>query len=97
MKAINHWYNQRHARLQAKLPQGVYVSRQLDILTDQRQRQITSSLPLASRRIVEWLVDQRIGTLVIAKNDGWKQAIGIGQAHQPERCVCAPCPLGADA
>jgi len=79
VKAINHWYNKRHARLQAKLPEGVYVSRQLDILTDQRQRQITSSLPLASRRIVEWLVDQRIGTLVIAKNDGWKQAIGLGK------------------
>ena len=79
LKAINHWYNKRHARLQAKLPEGVYVSRQLDILTDQRQRQITSSLPLASRRIVEWLVDQRIGTLVIAKNDGWKQAIGLGK------------------
>jgi putative transposase len=28
---------------------------------------------------VEWLVAQRIGTLVIGKNDGWKQAVGLGK------------------
>jgi putative transposase len=28
---------------------------------------------------VQWLVAQRIGTLVIGKNDGWKQAIGLGK------------------
>jgi putative transposase len=79
VKAINQWYNKRRARLQAKLPDGVYVSRQLDLLTDKRQRQSTSYLHVASRRIVEWLVAQRIGTLVIGKNDGWKQAISLGK------------------
>jgi putative transposase len=44
VKAINQGYNQRRARLHAKLSDGVVVSRQLDLLTDQRQRQITSSL-----------------------------------------------------
>jgi IS605 OrfB family transposase len=28
---------------------------------------------------VQWLVGQRIGTLIIGKNDGWKQAIGLGK------------------
>ena len=79
LKALNQWYNKRRARLQAKLPEGVYASRQLDILTDKRQRQITSYLHVASRRIVDWLVAQRIGTLVIGKNDGWKQAVGLGK------------------
>jgi putative transposase len=79
LKAINQWYNKRRARLQAKLPEGVYASRQLDTLTDKRQRQITSYLHVASRRIVEWLVAQRIGTLVIGKNDGWKQETGLGR------------------
>src|SRR5262245_10387097 len=36
LKAINQWYNKRRARLQAKLPDDVYTSRQLDILTDKR-------------------------------------------------------------
>jgi putative transposase len=77
LKAINQWYNKRRARLQAKLPQSVYTSRQLDILADKRGRQITDYLHVASRRIVDQLVKQRIGTLVIGKNDGWKQTIGL--------------------
>ncbi len=79
LKALNQWYNKRRAHLQAKLPEGVYTSRQLDILADKRQRQITSYLHVASRRIVEWVVKHRVGTLVIGKNDGWKQAIGLGK------------------
>jgi putative transposase len=79
LKAINQWYNKRRARLQAKLPTGVFVSRQLDILTDKRQRQVTAYLHVASRRIVDWLVEQRSGTLVIGKNGGWKQAVRLGQ------------------
>ena len=79
LKAINQWYNKRRARLQAKLAEGVYVSRQLDILTDKRNRQITSYLHVTSRRIVDWLVAQRIGTLVIGKNDGWKQQVRLGK------------------
>jgi putative transposase len=78
-KALNQWYNKRRARLQAKLPAGVFVSRQLDTLADKRARQITSYLHVASRRIVDSLVAQRIGTLIIGKNDGWKQRIGLGK------------------
>ena len=79
LKAINQWYNKRRAQLQAKLPAGVFVSRQLDILADKRARQITGYLHVASRRLVDWLVGQRIGTLIIGKNDGWKQTIGLGK------------------
>lgn len=79
LKAINQWYNKRRASLQAKLPAGIFNSRQLDTLTDKRQRQITSYLHVASRRIVDWLIRQRIGTLVIGKNDGWKHHIGLGK------------------
>jgi hypothetical protein len=28
--------------------------------------------------MVNWLVAQRIGTLVIGKNDGWKQQVQLG-------------------
>jgi hypothetical protein len=42
VKAINQCYNKRRAHLQAKLPGDVFTSRQLDILTDKRGRQITA-------------------------------------------------------
>jgi putative transposase len=79
VKAINQWYNKRRARLQAKLPDGVFASHQLDILADKRNRQITHYLHIASRRVVERLAAHHVGTLVIGKNNGWKQAIGLGK------------------
>jgi putative transposase len=79
LKAINQWYNKRRARLQAKLSNGIFASRQLDILADKRARQLTDYLHVASRRIVDRLVKHRVGTLVVGKNDGWKQAIGLGK------------------
>jgi IS605 OrfB family transposase len=63
-------YNKRRAHLQAKLPDDVYTSRQHDILTDKRGQHITDYLHVASRHI---------GTLIIGKNDGWKQAITPGK------------------
>jgi putative transposase len=79
LKAINQWYNKRRARLQAKLSNGIFASRQLDILADKRGRQITDYLHVASRRVVDRLVSHRIGTLIIGKNEGWKQAITLGK------------------
>ncbi len=79
LKALNQWYNKRRAKLQAKLPIGQYNSRQLDTLTDKRKRQIDHYLHVASRQIIDVLVQRRIGTLVIGKNDGWKQQIRLGR------------------
>ncbi len=78
LKSINQYYNQRRAELHARLPVGV-SSKRLDRLTDRRNRRIHYELHLASRRIVEWLVREQIGTLIIGKNDGWKQDIHLGR------------------
>jgi putative transposase len=56
VKAINQWYNKRRAQLQAKLPDDLFISRQLDILADKRGRQIHHYMHVASRRIVDQLV-----------------------------------------
>jgi IS605 OrfB family transposase len=56
---------------------GYVVPSGLDIRV--KTRQIVAYLHVASRRIVYWLVGERIGTLIIGKNDGWKQAIRMGK------------------
>src|SRR5262245_40414051 len=78
LKALNQLYNKRCARYQALLPEGQYTSQRLAVLADKRKRQVDSYLHVASRRIVDHLVQHRIGTLVIGKNDGWKQAVTLG-------------------
>jgi putative transposase len=89
LKAINQWYHQRRARVQANLPEGVYASRPLDLLADTRARQMTAYLQVASRRVVDRLVNHRVGTLVMGTTDGWTHAIGRGK-RTTQTCVFVP-------
>jgi putative transposase len=79
LKALNQWYNKRRAYLQSRLPSRRFTSRQLEVLTDKRNRQIDHYLHVASRRIIDVLAKHRIGTLIIGKNDGWKQHVCLGK------------------
>jgi putative transposase len=79
LKALNQLYNKRRAHYQALLPEGQYTSRRLDGLADKRKRRVDSYLHVASRRIIDHLVQHRIGILVIGKNDGWKQEVALGR------------------
>jgi putative transposase len=80
LKYINQGYNKRRAELQAKLRQPGR-SKRMERLTTKRTRQINHYLHTHSRRIIDLLVAEGIGTLVIGKNDGWKQAISIGKRN----------------
>jgi putative transposase len=80
LKSINQYYNKRKAELQSRLPVGV-SSKRLDRLTDKRNRRIQYEMHLASRRIIEMLMREGVGTLVIGKNDGWKQEIELGKRN----------------
>ncbi len=81
LKAINQFYNKRKAEWQSQLPQGVFSSRRLEALTFARNRRIDSVLHLASAFVIQVLVHDHIGTLVIGKNDGWKQAVNMGRVN----------------
>ena len=79
LKSLNQGYNKRRAKLQAALPKDTFTSRALAEMTDARQRTIESYLHTASRAIITLLVKEGIGTLVIGKNDGWKQGVNLGK------------------
>ncbi len=88
LKSINQFYNQERARLLSLLAVENKTaehrldrkhSHRLDALTTKRNHKINHFLHVASRLIVDELVKQRVGTLVIGKNDGWKQAINLGK------------------
>ena len=78
LKHINQFYNKHTAQLQAKLGRKG-TTRLMDRITTRRNRQIIHYLHTQSHRIIERLVEEGIGTLVIGKNDGWKQAITLGR------------------
>jgi putative transposase len=81
LKSINQGYNQRRADLHSRLPAGQHTSRQLEAITDKRNWRLRAELHRCSRLVINKLVQEGIGTLVIGKNDGWKQAVKLGKRN----------------
>ena len=80
MKSVNHFYNKRRAELQGKLGHPGTTKR-MQRITNKRNRRIDHYMHTASRWIVDDLVAYGIGTLVIGKNDGWKQEANMGKRN----------------
>jgi putative transposase len=78
LKHINQFYNKRKAQLQSKLGR-TGSTRLMERITTRRNRQITHYLHTHSQRIIAMLVRERIGVLIIGKNEGWKQRITLGR------------------
>ena len=80
LKSINQHYNKQRAKMQSKLGKRG-TSRRLDRFTNKRTRKINHSLHTQSRRLIDLLVEEGMGTLVIGKNPEWKQEMNIGKRN----------------
>ncbi len=81
LKSINRRWNKQKAKLQSKLKKGVFNSHKIRILTEKHNNQVDTYLHVASRTVVDWLVENNIGTLIIGKNSQWKSGINIGKRN----------------
>jgi putative transposase len=83
LKAWNQWYNKRMKELKKKLPktERERVTRQMEQITNKRNRQINHYLHAASKRIIDFLVNEGVGTIIIGKNPLWKQEAGMGKRN----------------
>jgi putative transposase len=81
LKSLNQFYNKTRAKLQRRLPEGRHDSNLLRAITNRRNRRVKDYLHKTSRLVVDKLVDEGIGTLVIGYNQGWKQDIEIGRGN----------------
>ena len=84
VKCINQFSNKRRAELHSLLgtvgPLGtVGTSWRLERITTKRTRRIDWYLHTASRRIIDLLVGEGIGTLCIGKNPLWTQQAKMGR------------------
>ena len=80
LKWWNQWANKRTAELQHHLG-TTGTTRQMERVMTKRTRRINHALHTASRQIIDLLVAEGIGTLVIGKNAGWKQAVNNGKRN----------------
>jgi len=81
IKAWNQWYNKRMKELRNKLPKDERdrVTKQMERITNTRNRRINHYLHTASKRIIDFLVKEGVGTIIIGKNPLWKQETRMGK------------------
>jgi putative transposase len=75
VKSINQFYNKQLARYRSALnKQGVFVdSKRIKKLHHDRNNKIKTEFHRISRKVVDYLMENDIGSLAIGYNDGWKQ------------------------
>ena len=82
LKSINQYYNKRKAHLMSLLEKGgLKSSKRLRRLEMKRMMKIKDYLHKTSRRVVELMEQNNIGTCFIGHNKDWKQEINIGSRN----------------
>ena len=75
LKSINQWYNKKIAKMRSETERlhGKYWSRKMSSVTNRRNNKIKDYMHKASAYIVNHLVSNKIGTLIIGEIKEWKQ------------------------
>ena len=83
LKAMNQWYNKRMKELKQCLPKAdrERVTKQMEQITNKRNRQVNHYLHATSKCIIDFLVKQGVGTIIVGKNPLWKQEVGMGKRN----------------
>jgi putative transposase len=81
LKSTNQYYNKRKAELQKRLKNNYWTAR-MERMTNKRTRRINHYLHTASRRIIDLLIKEGIGVLIIGKNPRWKQGCEMRKADK---------------
>lgn len=83
IKACNQWYNKRMKELTLCLPKEdrEHVTKQMEQITNHRNRQIQHYLHAASKNIIDFLAKEGVGTIIVGKNPLWKQEAGMGRRN----------------
>ena len=81
LKAKNQYFNKITSELKIELANGQYTSKRIRRLYVKRENQVTDIFHKVSRRIVNLMVEHKVGNLVIGYNKGWKDSINIGKRN----------------
>ncbi|GGA40703.1 RNA-guided endonuclease TnpB family protein [Okeania sp. KiyG1] len=93
LKSVNQLYNKRKAKHQSSLKGNRKTSRKIEALSYHRNRFVSNYLHNTSLLVVNYLVTNNIGTVVIGKNDNWKQSTNIGKINNQKFTQIPHCKL----
>ena len=91
LKSINQWYNKKIAEMssETKKLHGKYWSHKMSGITNRRNNKIKDYMHKASAYIVNHLVSNRIGILIIGEIKEWKQDTNMYKVNN-QNFVCIP-------
>ena len=83
LKSINQFYNKEIARLQSiKDKQHISTTTKLQkSITQNRNNRVKDQMHKISRFVINYCVSHNIGTIIIGKNDNWKQQVNMGKRN----------------
>jgi putative transposase len=85
LKAINQFYNKQKSHYQSILMKhGRHSSQRINEMGRKREQRINHYLHVSSRRIIDLMLQEKIGTLVIGKNKNWKQVANMGRKNNQQ-------------
>ena len=84
LKSVNQHYNKLKAKSQSDLTGQCRTTKKIKYFTYYRNRFVDNYLHQTSRIVVDYLVEHNIKTLVIGKNENWKQRVNIGKRNNQQ-------------
>ena len=82
LKSINQFYNKEKALLQSIYDkQGIKHGTRMSQLNSKRNQKIKDTMHKISRYTIDYCLKNNIGTIVIGKNDNWKQEANMGKRN----------------
>jgi putative transposase len=82
IKSINQYYNKEKDRIQSTYDrQAIYTGRVIIKLNDKRNKKIIDFFHKCSKKIIDYCLQNDIGTIVIGYNPEWKQNCNIGKRN----------------
>jgi len=81
VKSINQFYNKEKARLQSikDVQHYPFITTHLYRLMLKRENKLKDYFHKASRTIINFCIENNLGTILIGYNSGWKQEIELGR------------------
>ena len=89
IKSYNQWYNKTLANLKSNLPNGQLSSNKIQALNKKRHNVTNDFYNKVAHYVVDYCVNNDLGTIVVGKNTHWKQEIHIGKENNQNFCYLA--------
>ena len=82
IKSINHQWNKEKARLQSvAMKQDIKTTNQIQRITEKRNNRVNDAIKKTARYIINYCIDNDIGTLVVGYNADFKRGCNIGKVN----------------